>query len=74
MLSVDLTLDGPWILSGSKDRTVQFWDSRSGVAQLMIQGHKNSGTLFEFALVASRTPYQSWAVMIRSRSANLIEL
>lgn len=45
MLSVALTPHGDWVLSGSKDRGVQFWDPHTGVAQLMLQGHKNSGTL-----------------------------
>lgn len=43
MLSVALTPDGHWVLSGSKDRGVQFWDPTTGHAQLMLQGHKNSG-------------------------------
>ena len=43
MLSVALTPHGDWVLSGSKDRGVQFWDPHTGVAQLMLQGHKNSG-------------------------------
>ena len=34
--------DGRWIVSGSKDRTVQFFDSVTGQVQLMVQGHKNS--------------------------------
>lgn len=38
-----LTPDGEWVLSGSKDRGVQFWDPRTGDTQLMLQGHKNSG-------------------------------
>ncbi|KAK7531390.1 wd-repeat protein [Phyllosticta citribraziliensis] len=42
VLSVALTPDGSWVLSGSKDRGVQFWDPQTGVAQLMLQGHKNS--------------------------------
>jgi glucose repression regulatory protein TUP1 len=42
VLSVALTPDGQWVLSGSKDRGVQFWDSNTGTAQLMLQGHKNS--------------------------------
>ena len=45
VLSVALTPDGEWVLSGSKDRGVQFWDPRTGDTQLMLQGHKNSGTL-----------------------------
>jgi len=42
VLSVALTPDGQWVLSGSKDRGVQFWDPTTGHAQLMLQGHKNS--------------------------------
>lgn len=42
VLSVALTPDGAWVLSGSKDRGVQFWDPRTGATQLMLQGHKNS--------------------------------
>jgi glucose repression regulatory protein TUP1 len=43
VLSVAVTLpDSRWIVSGSKDRSVQFWDSQSGTTQLMLQGHKNS--------------------------------
>lgn len=53
VLSVALTPDGQWVLSGSKDRGVQFWDPATGIAQLMLQGHKNSGKLCEFAVSAS---------------------
>jgi glucose repression regulatory protein TUP1 len=42
VLSVALTMDANWVLSGSKDRGVHFWDPRTGNAQLMLQGHKNS--------------------------------
>ncbi|KAK9368441.1 WD40-repeat-containing domain protein [Lipomyces kononenkoae] len=42
VLSVALTPDGQWVLSGSKDRGVQFWDPRTAQAQLMLQGHRNS--------------------------------
>lgn len=31
-----------WVLSASKDKTVQFWDPRTGESQLMLNGHKNS--------------------------------
>lgn len=44
VLSVAVSADGAWIVSGSKDRGVQFWDSKTAVAQFMLQGHKNSGT------------------------------
>jgi len=43
VLSVALTPDSNWVMSGSKDRGVQFWDPDTGMAQLMLQGHKNSG-------------------------------
>ncbi|SPN98328.1 probable transcriptional repressor rco-1 [Cephalotrichum gorgonifer] len=42
VLSVALTPDNQWVMSGSKDRGVQFWDPRTGATQLMLQGHKNS--------------------------------
>ncbi|KAG1560470.1 hypothetical protein G6F49_002675 [Rhizopus delemar] len=42
VLSVATTPDGNWIVSGSKDRGVQFWDPRTGQTQFMLQGHKNS--------------------------------
>ncbi|KAI7867227.1 WD40-repeat-containing domain protein [Spinellus fusiger] len=42
VLSVATTLDGNWIVSGSKDRGVQFWDPHTGQTQFMLQGHKNS--------------------------------
>jgi WD40 repeat protein len=40
---VATTPDGKWIVSGSKDRGVQFWDPRTGQTEFMLQGHKNSG-------------------------------
>ena len=42
VLSVAISHNGQWVVSGSKDRGVQFWD-KNGTAQLMLQGHKNSG-------------------------------
>ncbi|KAJ1744352.1 general transcription repressor [Coemansia sp. RSA 989] len=42
VLSVAYSPDGNWIVSGSKDRGVQFWDPRSSQTQCMLQGHKNS--------------------------------
>lgn len=42
VLSVATSPDGHWIVSGSKDRGVQFWDPRTGQTQFMLQGHKNS--------------------------------
>jgi len=42
VLSVSISHDGRWVISGSKDRCVQFWDSRNATLQFMLQGHKNS--------------------------------
>ena len=44
VLSVAVSHDGQWVVSGSKDRGVQFWEARTATVQLMLQGHKNSGT------------------------------
>ncbi|KAF8196823.1 WD40-repeat-containing domain protein [Mycena galopus ATCC 62051] len=41
VLSVAVSHDSHWFVSGSKDRGIQFWD-QSGVAHCMLQGHKNS--------------------------------
>jgi len=43
VLSVSVSNDGRWVVSGSKDRSVHFWDAHSGALQLTLQGHKNSG-------------------------------
>jgi len=42
VLSVAVSHDGAFVVSGSKDRGVQFWDSRTAIVQCMLQGHKNS--------------------------------
>ncbi|KAG0671779.1 general transcription repressor [Maudiozyma exigua] len=42
VLSVTTTANDQYILSGSKDRGVLFWDTPSGNPLLMLQGHKNS--------------------------------
>ncbi|KAF7370909.1 Chromatin associated protein [Mycena sanguinolenta] len=41
VLSVGVSRDSQWFVSGSKDRGIQFWD-QTGVVQCMLQGHKNS--------------------------------
>jgi len=43
VLSVALSSDGQWIVSGSKDCTVQFWDRKNGQRHFTLRGHKNSG-------------------------------
>ena len=50
ILSVALSPDGQWIVSGSKDRGVQFWDPHTGRPEFMLQGHKNSG-IFNYFLI-----------------------
>jgi len=42
VLSVAVSPDGAWVVSGSKDRGVQFWNPKDAQTQLMLQGHKNS--------------------------------
>lgn len=48
VLSVAVSPDGAWVVSGSKDRGVQFWNPKDAQTQLMLQGHKNSGELTLF--------------------------
>jgi len=43
--SMAISHDGRWIVSGSQDCGVQFWD-RHGRTHLMLQGHHDSGTRF----------------------------
>ncbi|KAI0897380.1 WD40 repeat-like protein [Annulohypoxylon nitens] len=40
--SVAFTPDSEWIISGSSEGQIQFWDSQSGVTQLLIHGHEDS--------------------------------
>ena len=45
MLSVAFNRDGTLLMSGSKDKTVQFWDPRSAASatrSITLQGHDNS--------------------------------
>ncbi|KAH9478774.1 Transcriptional repressor rco-1 [Psilocybe cubensis] len=42
VLAVCVSSDNRWVVSGSKDRTVHFWDLKSATLQLTLQGHKNS--------------------------------
>lgn len=43
VLSVAVPPSGKWIVSGSKDRGVSFWDPKVALANVVLQGHKNSG-------------------------------
>lgn len=40
---VAFTQHGDWLLAGSADGGVQFWDPHTGVAQLLLKGHKRPG-------------------------------
>ena len=46
MLSVAFAKNGEWLVSGSKDRTVAFWDPRAtsdaAEPRMALQGHRNS--------------------------------
>ncbi|KAJ4490107.1 WD40-repeat-containing domain protein [Lentinula aciculospora] len=53
VLSVAVSHDGRWVVSGSKDRGVQFWDSKTAVMQSMLQGHKNSVISIDLSPTAS---------------------
>ena len=39
--SVAVSHDGQWVVSGSSDRSVLFWDTRSAQAQFALHGHKS---------------------------------
>ena len=46
VLSVAVSHDGKWVVSGSKDRGVRFWDPKSGIVQFTLdKDHENSGPL-----------------------------
>ena len=69
VLSVAVSHDGKWVVSGSKDRGVQFWDANTAIAQCMLQGHKNSGEPYFLALVRSHFRVETvatchWSVFI----------
>ena len=38
--SVAVSPDGAWVVSGSYDHSVQFWNLKDARTQLMLQGHK----------------------------------
>ncbi|KAF9260002.1 WD40 repeat-like protein [Marasmius fiardii PR-910] len=42
VLSAAVSPGGEWVVSGSKDRTVQFSDLQQGTVHCVINGHKNS--------------------------------
>jgi glucose repression regulatory protein TUP1 len=73
VLSVAVSHDGQWVVSGSKDRGVQFWDSRSAIVQFMLQGHKNSGNIrFRFRFLFCDSPAVLVISIDLSPSASLL--
>jgi general transcriptional corepressor TUP1 len=44
VFSVAVSQDGEWIVSGHRDGGVQFWDARTRELQLVLRGHKYSGS------------------------------
>ncbi|QRV74307.1 transcriptional repressor rco-1 [Ceratobasidium sp. AG-Ba] len=50
-LSVAASPDGKWVVSGSKDRSVRFWDLETAQEYLKIRGHKNSVISVDFSPV-----------------------
>ena len=43
MFSAAVSHDSQWVVSGSFDQCVQFWDLRTGQAHLLLHGHNDSG-------------------------------
>ncbi|KAF8131852.1 WD40-repeat-containing domain protein, partial [Boletus edulis] len=41
VMSVAVSHDGRWVVSGSKDHGVWFWDSHTATMECVLQGHKN---------------------------------
>ena len=62
--SVAVSHDGQWVASGSLDKTVQFWDAKSGIVQLMLEGHTSSGPLSPRSIWVPWT--HSSSVLVRS--------
>ena len=57
--SVAVSHDGQWVVSGLHGGGVQFWDAKSGIVQLMLQGHKKLGSLSPRSIRALRTDIPS---------------
>ncbi len=77
MLSVAVSHDGQWIVSGSKDRGVQFWEQRTAQVQLMLQGHKNSGRstrLQVLVMLSQRIMSQSYLLILVQLEAYLLQV
>lgn len=42
VVDADYSHDGEWVLSASKDRSVYFWDPKTGVPHMAVLGHKKA--------------------------------
>jgi len=65
VLSVAISPDGQWVVSGSKDRSIQFWNIATGQAQFMLQGHKNSVISIDLARTGNHLASGSGDCMAR---------
>lgn len=68
VLTTAVSSDGRFIVSGSKDRSVQLWDANTAIPQFMLQGHTNSGV---FALTLCHLRAQSlspWPIVLSDLS------
>ena len=65
VLSVAVSPDGQWVVSGSKDRSIQFWSVATGQAQFMLQGHKNSVISIDLAKTGNHLASGSGDCMAR---------
>ena len=57
--SVAVSHDGQWVVSASQDRGVHFWDAKSGIVQLTLQGHTDAGPLSPRSIRAPWTEISS---------------
>ena len=64
VLSAAVSHDGQWVASGSDDCRVQFWDAKSGIVQLMLEGHASLGPLSPRSIWVPWT--HSSSVLVRS--------
>jgi glucose repression regulatory protein TUP1 len=44
VVSVAWSPDGRWVMSGSKDKSIRFWNPVNAQPQIALRGHGNSGT------------------------------
>ncbi|KAF9442429.1 WD40 repeat-like protein [Macrolepiota fuliginosa MF-IS2] len=53
VLGVAVSHDGQWVVSGSRNRGVQFFDAKNAAVQCMLQGHMNSVISIDMSPVSS---------------------